>query len=297
MSIYLTEQELSALEGSNYIYTSLYIYLRRHMDGESFIVGLKRGISYQSISEALYIEPERGIKSGSPHKSTIRRALDRLVKLGLISSIGNDEKLVFKCIFAKRNFSKSNKADTKPTHQADTPKPSPLLAPQHKADTPKNTKADTPLVSINTINKLPPPKNVTLYEVNQSAEGEGADKYLIFPTLSKAHIEQIKALIKPLDTATKQDLLDELSGAIAYRQVKNPIGYMRVIANKALGGIFIGELMYTVRQQRERKIENDAAISMAMLPRDETPKIKTASRKKPDGVRKLTDYLKLPVNE
>lgn len=289
--ITLTETELSMLSGQPYILTALYIYLRKYMDFATGITGRVRGISYQSISEALYIEPERGIKSGSPHKSTIRRAIDRLEKIGMIRRGKNPDLLVFKLVFAHTEQLKPKKADTKPTHQADTPKPAPIQAPEKQADTPKKREADIPKESGNYINKLPPPNNDPLY-----AGGVVEDLKLIFPQgLSHDQKTQIKKLMSGLSLDIQQDIIDELSGGIGYEQIKNPIAYVRKLSDKAKAGLFIPELAYTVREQRKRVLENQAAYERAlnMRPEDSKPKAsQPVKRQKPDNIKKLTDYLK-----
>lgn len=88
--------------------------IRPYVDYQTGIVGLKRGVSYQSFAESLYIEPHQGIKSGSPSKDQLRRALKGLEKAGLLEIRSLERKLVFFCGMAKQIYSASNKAAIKP---------------------------------------------------------------------------------------------------------------------------------------------------------------------------------------
>ncbi len=151
MYIALTDQELDALQGRDYVLTVLYLYLKRFMDYNTGMVGLQRRISYQSISEALYIEPRAGVKGGSPHISAIRRMIDQLLNSGIVRK-GNSP-LVFKLPYAQVENYAQNKADRKSTPQADIIQANTGEAFSTKADRPKKAKADTPHLSLNTINK------------------------------------------------------------------------------------------------------------------------------------------------
>lgn len=113
--------ELAALIGLPHLQQLLYLRgLRPFMDSTTSFVGIKRRISYQSLSEELYIEPHQGIKSGSPSKSQIRRALNGLEKAGLIKCQSSKTTLIYQCLLVAPNYSDQIKAVTKPSHYADT---------------------------------------------------------------------------------------------------------------------------------------------------------------------------------
>ncbi len=118
--IIINHNELSALSGLPYLQQLTYIHgLKPYVDYKTTLVGIKRGVSYQSISEALYIEPHPGIQSGSPSKDQIRRSLKALEKVGIIQIQSLDSKLVFKCLLLERDKSVENKPATKsPAHSA-----------------------------------------------------------------------------------------------------------------------------------------------------------------------------------
>lgn len=111
----ITLEELSALSGLPHLQQLLYLRgIRPYVDYQTGIVGLKRGVSYQSFAESLYIEPHQGIKSGSPSKDQLRRALKGLEKAGLLEIRSLERKLVFFCGMVKQNYSESNKPAIKP---------------------------------------------------------------------------------------------------------------------------------------------------------------------------------------
>ena len=121
---YLTinNRELSALNGLPFLQRLVYLQgLRPYVDYETGIVGVKRGVSYQSISEILYIEPHPGIQSGSPSKDQLRRALRGLVKAGLLESLCTEKNLIFKCMLVEVYKSVQNKLAIKPPPQTATP--------------------------------------------------------------------------------------------------------------------------------------------------------------------------------
>lgn len=150
--LFVNTRELSALIGLPYIQQSAYLLgVRPFMDRQNGFVGIKRRISYQSLAEALYIEPHPGVQSGSPSKQQLRRIIKRLEREGLIEIHSDRKHLVLKCLLADGNYSVQNKADTIPTHQGDT-KPgyknkeeSDGYSNSHqKDDTGVNVKADIP---------------------------------------------------------------------------------------------------------------------------------------------------------
>ncbi|VEG92569.1 hypothetical protein [Legionella spiritensis] len=149
----VNDNELDALCGLSYIQQITYLRgIRPYMDRATFMVGIKRRISYQSISEVLYIEPHQGIKeSGSPSRQQIRRAIKGLERAGLIAIQSFEKHLILKCLLADISYCVQNKPDTKPTQQADT-KPNgdnpgnsiDYSSTFSKGDTGNFTKADTP---------------------------------------------------------------------------------------------------------------------------------------------------------
>lgn len=121
MEYKINHTERETLRGLPYLQRLLYIEgIRPYMDYATGIVGLKRGISYQSLSEEMYVEPHPGYQSGSPSRDQIRRALRGLEKSGLIQQQNYPKKLVFECLLATQDNCVQNKAAIKPPHQGAT---------------------------------------------------------------------------------------------------------------------------------------------------------------------------------
>ncbi len=111
----ITQEELSALNGLPHLQQLLYLRgIKPYIDYRTGIVGIMRGISYQSLAEALYIEPHQGIKSGSPSKDQIRRAIKGLEKAGLLRIQSMEWKLIFQCLLTNQDYFKPNKPAANP---------------------------------------------------------------------------------------------------------------------------------------------------------------------------------------
>lgn len=114
MSFLISDPEREALSGLPHLAQLLYLVgLRPFMDYATGVVGVKRGISYLSLSETLYIEPGPGrTASGDPSKKLIRVAIEQLEKAGIIARIGATKKLVFRLNHAKTDNSAPIKQGT-----------------------------------------------------------------------------------------------------------------------------------------------------------------------------------------
>jgi hypothetical protein len=131
MPILLSDDELDALEGLPHLHRCLYIFgIRRYMDYQTGITGIKRKISYKSLSEEIYVTPHQGfVDSGAKGREAMRRAVKALERSGLITIKSSSKNLILECCLAKSDKSVQNKPDTNPT-----PKP------DMKADTSKTLK-------------------------------------------------------------------------------------------------------------------------------------------------------------
>ena len=159
MDFSINDNELGAMCGLPHVQQLAYLRgIRPYMDVQTGLVGIKRGISYQSIAEQLYIEPHQGIKSESCSRSQVRRALSALERQGLITLQSQRLKLILKCELATRGYSVQNKVVPKQSQQA----VSGLLSQPientvffsnglQKPDIAKTPKADTPLKDNNYI--------------------------------------------------------------------------------------------------------------------------------------------------
>lgn len=66
-SFQINDEEREALRGLPMLAREIYVFaLRPFMDFATGIVGERRGISWKSIAEELYVEPHHSIKGGEP---------------------------------------------------------------------------------------------------------------------------------------------------------------------------------------------------------------------------------------
>lgn len=116
----INDDEREALRGLPMLAREVYVFgIRPFMDFATGVVGVKRRISYQSISEELYVEPHQGIKGGSPTINELRRAIQWLERAGLVTrnaaSNKGQKQLVFQLVHASRDQSVRNKVNSKCT--------------------------------------------------------------------------------------------------------------------------------------------------------------------------------------
>lgn len=184
MPILLSDEEIEAMEGLPHLHRSLYIFgIRKYMDYQTGVTGIKRKISYKSLSEEVYVVPHQGyVNSGAISREALRRAVKALEKTGLITIKSNDKNLILKCNLARQDKSVQNKPDTNPTPQADI-KPDTLseqetsknnytgvagrnLAqiPDTQADIPQNEKPDTHPIS-DTLHNITLPRPMDFFQL------------------------------------------------------------------------------------------------------------------------------------
>lgn len=121
MDFTVTIEELSVLSGLSHLQQLLYLRaVRPYMDYRTGLVGIKRGISYQSLAEEYYVEPHQGIRGGSPSKDQLRRALKGLERAGVILIQSTKERLILNCLVARKSFNNQNKAAINPPQVATT---------------------------------------------------------------------------------------------------------------------------------------------------------------------------------
>lgn len=263
--IYLSETELQALAGRPDIQFRLYIVARRFMDWATGIVGVQRGISWQSLSEELYIEPAPGIKGGSPSKDQIRRAADGLQRAGLIRFSGQNSasfRLVFKCLLAETDKSAQNKAAINPPFLAATPEPKQEAETHDKAAIPKTAKAATPPSVLETLSI----ETSSPIETNQG--GVGVEFAKLIKPENRAAIEGHLKAARPED---RQALLDDLIGYMSQQSgrgvpVANPAGVLRRMMERYQAGNWQPELAFIGQAIRQREKAQPSAGSSRQPP-------------------------------
>lgn len=113
-SFLINDDEREALRGLPMLAREIYVFgLRPFMDYRTGLVGERRGISWKSIAEELYVEPHQGIKGGEPSEKELRRALTWLQKVDLVGPNQAERRLIFQLLKASRDQSARNKVGSK----------------------------------------------------------------------------------------------------------------------------------------------------------------------------------------
>jgi hypothetical protein len=116
--IYLSGEELQALEGMPHIVFRLYLCLKQFMDFKTGIVGASQRISWMTLRTMLYVQEHQGFEeTGTPSLGKVRRAMEWLKRQGLVEDIGSKkrgEAIVFKLSLAPTDFSVQNKPGKNP---------------------------------------------------------------------------------------------------------------------------------------------------------------------------------------
>lgn len=122
MDFIVNSEELGVMYGLPHIQQLAYLRgIRPYMDVKTGITGIKRRISYQSISEQLYIEPHQGIKNQNFSRDQIRRAVAGLARAGMLVVESEGRQLILKCRLASQYYSVQNKAAINPPQKATIP--------------------------------------------------------------------------------------------------------------------------------------------------------------------------------
>lgn len=120
--LFVTTYELDALSEIPLMQRVVYLMgIRPYMDRKTFIVGIKRKISYQSLRETLYVAPIKGVKTGCPSHQQMKRVIKSLARQGIIEIRSTTKNLIVKCLLAnpyepveiKNEFQSEN---SPPTH-------------------------------------------------------------------------------------------------------------------------------------------------------------------------------------
>jgi hypothetical protein len=262
MAISLSDQELEVLYGQSHLILSAYVMaIRPRMDFKTGVVGIFPRISYQALSEWMYIAPRAGLKgAGSPSVSAIRRAIEQLKKIGLITSIGNAETLVFRLPFANTGNSVANKADKNPTGYPDTMEALRSNEFIKQADSPKVPKADTQQVSGLYINTTTVNNLVTTAK-ESPAVVVVSDLVFSNKLTPKEQTEILRIFAKEeTPQESQQAILDEFAGASSTaRGVSNAVGFIRALCQKAKTGEFTAEKANAIANARAKREIDQAA--------------------------------------
>ncbi|HAT8140924.1 TPA: Vir protein [Legionella pneumophila] len=99
--LFVTTYELDALREIPLMQRVVYLMgIRPYMDRKTFVVGIKRKISYQSLRETLYVAPIKGVKTGCPSHQQMKRVIKSLARQGIIEICSTPKNLIVKCLLA-----------------------------------------------------------------------------------------------------------------------------------------------------------------------------------------------------
>ncbi|OCH97973.1 Vir protein [Legionella jamestowniensis] len=99
--LFVTTYELDALSEIPLMQRVVYLMgIRPYMDRKTFMVGIKRKISYQSLRETLYVSPIKGVKTGYPSHQQMKRVIKSLARQGIIEIRSTSKNLIVKCLLA-----------------------------------------------------------------------------------------------------------------------------------------------------------------------------------------------------
>jgi len=182
-----------------------------------------------------------------------------LVKIGLLTTIPADKRLVFQLNKATVNSSVKSMSPTSAPQVSPTSAPQGKPAPQHDLDAWRddmNTTHDqpmnpTPQVSGNNT-KTPPPLKTIKTDIQESGGGGDFVNFIFPEKLGQRSVEAISKLLPKGNDETAQALLDELSGMMKQQEIKSPTGYFRGIIKRFNLGDFEPTSGVAIAERRQQ---------------------------------------------
>ncbi|HAT2056123.1 TPA: Vir protein [Legionella pneumophila] len=128
--LFVTTYELDALSEIPLMQRVVYLMgIRPYMDRKTFMVGIKRKISYQSLRETLYVAPIKGVKTGCPSHQQMKRVIKSLARQGIIEICSTSKNLIVKCLLANPyepiEIENESQPEPNPSKQAEQNQPLP----------------------------------------------------------------------------------------------------------------------------------------------------------------------------
>ncbi|HCU5990968.1 TPA: Vir protein [Legionella pneumophila] len=156
--LFVTTYELDALSEIPLMQRVVYLMgIRPYMDRKTFIVGIKRKISYQSLRETLYVAPIKGVKTGCPSHQQMKRVIKSLARQGIIEICSTTKNLIVKCLLANPyepvDIENESQSENNPPTQAEQNQSAP---PENL----KSLKTDKPAVLSKSDFKAKPNSNL-----------------------------------------------------------------------------------------------------------------------------------------
>ncbi|HAT8858131.1 TPA: Vir protein [Legionella pneumophila subsp. pneumophila] len=133
--LFVTTYELDALREIPLIQRVVYLMgIRPYMDRKTFMVGIKRKISYQSLRETLYVAPIKGVKTGCPSHQQMKCVIKSLARQGVIEIRSTTKNLIVKCLLANPYEPVEIESESQPKNSP------PTQAEQNQSAPPENLK-------------------------------------------------------------------------------------------------------------------------------------------------------------
>lgn len=153
--LFVTTYELDPLSEIPLMQRVVYLMgIRPYMDRKTFMVGIKRKISYQSLRETLYVAPIKGVKTGCPSHQQIKRVIKSLERQGIIEICSTTKNLIVKCLLANPyepvDIENESQLEKSPSPQVEQIQPSP----------PENLKTGKPAYLSKSAFKAKPSSNL-----------------------------------------------------------------------------------------------------------------------------------------
>lgn len=274
--VFLSMDEIEALEGLPFAAVVLYVVgLRPLMDGATGVVGVHRRVSWGRLAITINPAPHTGYLAPRVSRSAARRIGATLERCGLVRIQSNEtaKQLIFKLPLAPVRSLDQKKADTKPTQEADTPRPEGGAGVSRHS---KNGKGGTSLQSIKVKTTPPTPRRNGSTGAPAAAQGEGV-LFVFPPGLSQTHREQLTTRLAGLPQA--QDILDELGARMALGGLHYPTRYAMTLIKQARAGEFIADQAEGYRRARERQERNQAAQTREQEKREKATPAQVAAAK------------------
>ncbi|CDZ75799.1 hypothetical protein BN59_00057 [Legionella massiliensis] len=160
--LFVTTYELDALREIPLMQRVVYLMgIRPYMDRKTFMVGIKRKISYQSLRETLYVAPIKGVKTGCPSHQQMKRVIKSLARQGIIEIRSTTKNLIVKCLLANPHepieLENKSKPESNPPTQAEQNQ---SLPPEN----PKSMKTEKPTYSKSDVKAQPSNNLKVLYQ-------------------------------------------------------------------------------------------------------------------------------------
>ena len=269
--------EIDAMQGLPHASVRLYLALRQLMDFATGFVGRRPLISWQGLSEHLYVEPHAGMKEGRYSVNQARRANGWLIRRGLVEMHSNAKQwhLIFKLPLAQRGFFAGKKADSKWTGKADRPlqsenNPQPDRDAQVEADKHQGTEYK---YHHSTIDRVSP-------------NSAPVDNFIVPSSLTPEQKIEVLTLIQHSTVSDQgQAILDELAGTIAKGAIrKTAAAFVVGCITRAKAGAFNLDKGKPVLAERLKRDAQSISDDSAPEP---LPASRTASRAAIDASRAI----------